>query len=278
MRTARKTIALVLLVAFPACDNPAAPPLPDGAVAFAAPAVYQRWWQMVEKCSGRTGLLAAVHFYEMPGTLFSPINGESLAGFWTAAGNRIVLKGGLRYDGGTVRHEMLHALLGNGSHPHAVFLGACAGVVGCSIECAADGGPTPTPDPSAVTVNSDAIQVSIAIEPAAPSVLHGDGFFELVVTAKNPASHSVIVSFPTSGTPYSFAYGLREPSGLGSFGGVIVYDETEKWFSAGETKKHVFDVSMMPGVGDIIAHSGTYSAWGEYAHMASATIDLVVNP
>jgi hypothetical protein len=272
----RKAAALLLLGTFTGCGNPVDAPLP-GATSFKPPAVYQRWWDMVEECSGRSGLLANVSWFATTAAVTSPIDGQSLAGFWTSAGNRIVVAGFAKFDGGTVRHEMLHSLLQNGDHPHSIFLGSCAGVVGCGTVCT-DGAPAPVPDPNAVTVFSDAIHVTASIEPASPRVSSGDGFLELIVTATNPANHAVIVSFPTSGTPFSFGYALREASGLGSFGGVVVFDETEKWFAAGETKKHIFDISMMPGFGDITVHAGSYAASGEFAHMQSTPIDVVVRP
>ena len=276
MRFTRQATALFLLVTFAGCENPVDPRLPNDATRFTAPLVYQRWWRMVEECSGRTGLLEGVSWYTTSQPLTDPTTGEHLAGYWSPASNRIVLGDLFKLDGPVVRHEMLHALLRGGGHPYGVFLGSCAGVVHCSAECVPSGS-FPPPDPNAVMVNSDAIQVTLTVEPASPSVSNGDGFFEMIVTAKNPASHAVRVTLPTTGPFFVFGYQLREANGAGSFGGSDLFDDNERSFAAGETKKHVFDVSLA-GVGNLTADAGSYVATGDYGHNSSAPVNVVVLP
>jgi hypothetical protein len=119
--------------------------------------------------------------------------------------------------------------------------------------------------------------VTLTIDPRSPSVSKGDGFFEMIVTAKNPASHAVRVTLPTVGPFYVFGYQLREATGAGSFGGSDPFDENETYFAPGETKKHIFDVSLA-GVGNLTAHVGSYVATADYGHNQSAPVDVVVNP
>src|SRR5687768_764740 len=113
------------------CDSPTAP-LPAGAVAFTPTSVYSWWWQQTESCSGRTGALSTVQWFVVPGvsSIATP-NGNIVSGYWDPDGRRIVLAGESQYFGDLVRHEMLHALLGKGSHPRAEFIQKCSGVVVC---------------------------------------------------------------------------------------------------------------------------------------------------
>src|SRR3569833_1538462 len=63
-------------------------PLPANADAFDPPAIYSRWWSMVEQCSARRGNLAAVHWYRAPVVTH---DGERVGGVFNVYLNRIVL-------------------------------------------------------------------------------------------------------------------------------------------------------------------------------------------
>src|SRR5690348_1582406 len=71
--------------------------------------------------------------------------GTQVGGIWMREGNRVVLAENQIDHGSTVRHEMLHALLGQAGHPRADFLNLCASLVGCAPECVRDAGPWKLP-------------------------------------------------------------------------------------------------------------------------------------
>ena len=124
-----------------ACGSPVGP-LPSNAVSYTPPAVYTRWWAMVEGCSGLSGALAWVSWYKVPGSAVL-LNGRWVSEYWSARGNFVVIPESLADDATGVRHEMLHALIADPSHsrhPRDQFLGRCAGVVDCGKDCARDAG------------------------------------------------------------------------------------------------------------------------------------------
>jgi hypothetical protein len=122
---ARVAIALLGMGAL-ACE---APTKPGGAAALRPPAIFSEWWQEVEQCSGTTGDIERVSWYVVP-----CLDGESgfrcdvtpdglCAGEWRAP-HIIALAGPNRFfpvgyidDAWTVKHEMLHDLLGRADHP-----------------------------------------------------------------------------------------------------------------------------------------------------------------
>jgi len=123
LRAARTTPLLLLpiaLTSFAACMI-GTEPLPDGSRRIAAPLVYQVWWDMTELCSGRTGQLGTVDWYVVPGVAQFEHKGRPVSGYWSSAGNRVVLAERAMTDGGLVRHEMLHALLGHSGHSRDAF-------------------------------------------------------------------------------------------------------------------------------------------------------------
>ena len=93
------------------CDRLVDPKLPSDAELFTPPPVYSTWWRMTEACSGLSGSLDAVTWYKTDEVVHDVRTGEVVAGYWTAGSNSIVLTSTVMLDGGTVRHEMLHALL-----------------------------------------------------------------------------------------------------------------------------------------------------------------------
>ena len=99
-----------------------------GAIAIPAPPSYQQWWHDVEKCSAITGDFARVTWYAVPNVTTFPYRGQEDYGYWWAT-HDIVIAGGSISDSMVVRHEMLHDLLGTGTHPDEYFLYKCWGVV-----------------------------------------------------------------------------------------------------------------------------------------------------
>src|SRR5688500_9835448 len=111
VRIAAPLIALTWFLA--ACgDNVVDPRLPAGAVQFTPPTCYSTWWEMTKSCSGRSGSLDDVTWYQVPAGVSLELDGESVSAYWSAASNRIVISASVRDDGHVIRHEMLHALLG----------------------------------------------------------------------------------------------------------------------------------------------------------------------
>jgi hypothetical protein len=134
----RRFLSLALLAVASACDVPTAPfPFPEQAVQFqpaslSLAATYAEWWAEVEKCAGQDGDFDSIAWYTVPssGNVLL-IDGREYSGAWYRAGNRIVLAENTLLWGAGVRHEMLHALLRDGSHSPHFFRDACADVVNC---------------------------------------------------------------------------------------------------------------------------------------------------
>jgi hypothetical protein len=104
-------VAAVLGLAACGADGVVDPPLPSDAQLFSPPGVYSTWWNMTQACSGLNGSLAAVTWYKTDEVVHDVNTGDVVLGYWSAAGDQIVLTTSSMLDGGTVRHEMLHALL-----------------------------------------------------------------------------------------------------------------------------------------------------------------------
>jgi hypothetical protein len=81
---------------------------------FTPPAVYASWWTATESCSDRTGRLNAITWY-----LAGGISGDGAVarGRWSEPHEIVIVKG-YEADPKTVRHEMLHDLLG-GDRSHS---------------------------------------------------------------------------------------------------------------------------------------------------------------
>jgi len=122
--------AVLVALALVGCDAPTAP-APAGATSLARPAVFAVWWKEVEQCSGATGDLDRVAWYVAPcqagesGFRCDVTQGGLCAGEWqpphtiTLAGPNRFFPDGYVDDEWTVKHEMLHDLLGTPGHPEA---------------------------------------------------------------------------------------------------------------------------------------------------------------
>lgn len=123
---ARVAIALIGVSAI-GCETPTAP----AGAALTPPAVFSQWWQEVERCSGATGAIDRVAWYVVPCTegeagFQCDVTADGLcAGEWrsphaiTLAGPNRFFPDGYADDEWTVKHEMLHDLLGTAEHPPA---------------------------------------------------------------------------------------------------------------------------------------------------------------
>ena len=103
------------------CGDSFAPP--PGSYAFQLPAAYRAAWDSVESCSGLSGDLGRVRWYAVPGQTFF-VGATLTYGAWHPPHNIYVSEWAKDDSLGhyvTVRHEMLHDLLGGGregvAHP-----------------------------------------------------------------------------------------------------------------------------------------------------------------
>lgn len=126
MRSLASLVALAALL-LASCTSVTAPAFPeDELVPYEPLPQYAQWWAQLEECSGVTGELDAISWYSGEGF---PIQvGDRLYyGIWWQEGNRIAVQD--PEDGPTVRHEMLHALLGVVGHPPEMFVARCGSLV-----------------------------------------------------------------------------------------------------------------------------------------------------
>ncbi len=127
---ARLVCALLGGAAAAGCDVATEPAL-AGTEMLTPPGAFAQWWQDVERCSGVTGELGRVTWYIVPcqegeaGFRCEATPGGLCAGEWRSP-HTIELAGPNRFfpdgyvdDEWTVKHEMLHDLLGTADHPVA---------------------------------------------------------------------------------------------------------------------------------------------------------------
>jgi len=234
---------------------------------------------MTEQCSGTTGDMSDVSWYVVPG-VDAILDGDiTVVGYWSRISNRIVLAGAEQKDGGTIRHEMLHALLRNVGHPRNQFLVACGGVVPCDSYCISEAGPPPAPDPTWRTVPPESTAVSIAIGPPAPSGGQYDGTFMVIVTARNASNHGVVVQlYRGPGTGISFSYRMDQGPISGNSYNVLAVDPGVAYFGPNETKRMVFDFVVGGNPARSGVTPGTYQLSGGYGLFFTSPTPLTVAP
>lgn len=98
-------------------------------------AVYAQWWNETKACSELDAPLDRISWFVVPHHDTFQYQGRSFDAHWWATYHWIVLAEAHVQDAATVRHEMLHDLLGRGDHPAEYFQGKCARVVACGPEC-----------------------------------------------------------------------------------------------------------------------------------------------
>jgi len=291
-RPNRIRVPLLALVAGISCGHLTDPPLPANAQALIPPPVYAKWWSMVESCSGLSGSLENIQWYSTASLLRDPNdNDEAIAGYWSLAGNRIVLYQNDTIAGGVVRHEMLHALTRSAGHPRWAFLQACGGVVACGQACVRDAGTPASPAPATPTIAPSELEVTSAVSPATPSSGFDGGLATFTISVHNPFSYPVIASLPGSsgGVPASFGYLMRENSGTGTGDSDLAVDIGVTYFAAGETKRDVIDFFVIapefpsyqggPGLGEnpVALPVGTYSFQGNYGGKAAPNLTVILS-
>jgi len=268
----RLILALPLLAA---CETSVGPRLPTNAEPFTPPAVYREWWALTEACSGLQGDFTRIAWFRVPGAESIPLaDGTLVNGRWDRVSNRIVLAGQSERFGDLVRHEMLHALLQAGGHPRDAFIGRCGGTVVCEALCIKDAGPPQSPDPAATMVGPSALQIAVELVPAQPSVSVNDGWFRMVVTARNPMAGPVIVQLPSSdaGPGASFSYDITEKQFSSGYRYDMLADVPEvSRFAPLETKQFIFDLQIGAGQTRYDIPPGRYWFNGAYGGVWAPT-------
>jgi hypothetical protein len=231
---------------------------------------------LTEACSGLQGDFTRIAWFRVPGAESIPLgDGTLVNGRWDPVSNRIVLAEQSARFGDLVRHEMLHALLQGGGHPRDAFIGRCGGTVVCEALCIKDAGPAPPPDPAATTVGPSALQIAVELVPAQPSVSVNDGWFRMVVTARNPTPNPLIVQLPPSGDagpPASFSYDITDRQFSSGYRYDMRADVPEvSRFAPFETKQFIFDMQIGAGQTRYDIPPGRYWFNGAYGGVWAPT-------
>lgn len=96
---------------------------PEDAERIEPPAIYRTWWARTEQCSGRSGSMARVQWFLVPGHAFQCPTG-TCAGRWEDNHSIYIAEDWLEHEM-VVRHEMLHELLNAPGHPDPPFGDPC---------------------------------------------------------------------------------------------------------------------------------------------------------
>jgi hypothetical protein len=273
-------VAAVLGLAACGGDGIVDPPLPSDAQQFSPPGVYSTWWNMTQACSGLTGSLAAVTWYKTDEVVHDVNTGDVVLGYWSAASNRIVLTTASMLDGGTVRHEMLHALLRVRGHPRNQFLGKCAGTVPCQEPCISDAGAYPVPPEVPIHVTGASLDLTVNVEPRNPTPGQDGGLFTITVMAHNRSTHwaTVTPSLAQDDTTRTFAFDVRLVTSGGITGSDVALDPSERIFAPGETKKQVYDFAIGDSPFGNQLLPGNYVVRGGFSDYWSADSAFVIGP
>ena len=232
-------------------------PLPFGARRFDPPPVYARWWALTEGCAQRSGSFAAYSWYVVPGNYAPTPSIPNASAYTDVNARRIVLAESVWAFGGTVRHEMLHALLGREAsgtpaqiHPPEYFQGRCEGVVVCPESCTA-AGPAPVTAPvDAPVLPVAALALDIELLTSAASLSGSDSILSIIVRVTNPTAKPVWVPLEQSTVitaPFTSYFSFRiTPAGADTqlVGAVQAISIASVSFGAGQTRESVLDVNL----------------------------------
>lgn len=190
-----------------ACGEPtAAPPvLPVGSVPLIIPRVYAAWWKLTEACSQKTGDIAHVTWYHVPGARSIVVRGREYQGYWYRSTRTIVLAGQSVLDGPLVRHEMLHELSMAREHVREDFAVNCQGVVACESECVDEAGVPDVPAADAPEISLSELDLSVEVTPANPTMLADSGWVAIDVRVANPGAGAWMPLVPIQDNETTFA-------------------------------------------------------------------------
>jgi hypothetical protein len=277
LRLKRVLAALLLPLTGVSCNLGIDAPTNITAESFPPPSVYARWWKMVESCSGLSGSMSAVTWYQVPVVSTFIYAGKPASGYWKSEDNSIVVAGNGMFDGLLVRHEMLHALDRKPGHPRVDFLERCGGVVYCTRDCVKDAGSPPKVNQTLIPLPPEFLQVTVSTIPEHPSSLIDGGVFTVVVEATNPRSNPVIVTSEPSSLTKSFSY-LFSNSSISIGSDVTVDDQSRVVFMAGETKRQYFDLVIGSQLSSQVIRPGTYTLSGHFAGGSGLRSGVVIGP
>ena len=99
---------LILALVFLACT--AGPTFAQAPERFEPLPFYTTWWAEVQKCSGRTGRMSRVRWYEVPQGPWADPTYPGLVLYGITNGNDVYIAGGQLTQSWIVKHEMLHIL------------------------------------------------------------------------------------------------------------------------------------------------------------------------
>jgi hypothetical protein len=230
--------------------------LPSGAEPFVAPAVYSRWWDLTQACSGRRRDLQQITWYRVPGDRFL-LRGEPVGGYWDGQRNAIVLADSLVENGPFVRHEMLHALPAEAGHP-TEFVDACGSVVTCT-SC----GPW-APPPGYLLLPADSLDVQ-SYARLLPRESDGQRWLSLEITVVHERNRAVVLDVPEHpASPRTFAFDIRGPLG-GLSTGEIATDSSTIYFAPFATKRWTYEFRVASDLSSIHIPVGKHYVRGGYA-------------
>jgi hypothetical protein len=222
--------------------------------------------------------MSAVSWYTIPGGSLINLDGDLVAAYWSPSSNRIVVASDFVLQGVTIRHEMLHALLERTGHSRSQFLERCGGVVSCPVQCVSDAGALPPLDPSTPRVTPDGLDIGVEMQPANPSPREEDGVFTVIVTARNPATHSVAVPLVAGPAELeSFTLELQGTSKSFSSGTLLLDDGVTR-FGPGETKRQYFDLRISGAIGPANLPPGTYAVKAGFGNHKVSSAPIVLPP
>ena len=265
----RSFLALLAAVAVLGCDATARL---DGAVAFAPPAVYERWWALTESCSGLSGSLKSVRWMSAPASALQSAEGAGTVAYWSSRDNRIVLATNAVTNGRIVRHEMLHALRRSRGHPASLFRAQCEGVVRCDEVCKGEAGELPRTY-TAIRVPVESLLIAISSFPAEPSRRVDDGAFQVIVSVTNSASHAVIAGFRSTDPAIAVSV---SPGDVRLTADHEIGDPRLAHFGPGERKQYVFDLRAGDTTSRIVFKTGEYRLTGRFDGLSTAPLALTV--
>lgn len=244
-------------IAIAACHDLTAP-LPSGAKRFDPPPVFARWWALTEACAQRSGSFAEYSWYVVPGGYAPTPSAPNASAYTDVKAHRIVLAETVWKFGGTVRHEILHALLGRDHasggpeqvHPPEYFQGRCSGVVVCPESCES-AGPAPVTAPAdapLLPVAGLAMDIKLLTSPA--SLAGPDSILSIIVRITNPTGNPAWVQLeqsPVVRAPYTSYFSFHiVPAGRDTelMSLVQAIRIAPVPFAAGQTRESVFDVDL----------------------------------
>ena len=181
---------VVLAVSFclllSACSGFEEPDFPESAIPFAPPPEYRVWWEVLEGCSGHRARFDDIRWFKAPFGDIRP-DGKLAYGVWFARSNRIAVISNWESNA-LVRHEMLHAILQDGSHPDEFFKQRCGDLVLCGRDC-----PRAEAPPNAVPVSLGDLELELEVFPRVPSLARYDGAVSFVLKVRNTTGHNAYI-------------------------------------------------------------------------------------